>query len=134
MNWSPITSLDWSKKLKDAGWPQVSPLNTWWIEEGDTHVFWPQVRSTANRKGFAAPTAAEILALLPERISEKKQAGMTADFLRIMPTVDGLWRVYYKNKARKGARCTRYAFESKSLADAAAEMYCLLAQNNLLPH
>lgn len=126
---SIVTSLDWSKKLKEAGWPQNEGHFSWyrysltnsakewyvecqWQNEGN-HLEW-----------MAAPTAEDILRRLPERLP-----GVFGDesLLQIQP-LHGMsgWSVFYHSLGDDD-------HSDKSLANAAAAMYYYLAEQKLLP-
>lgn len=131
-----VTSLDWSKKLKEAGWPQESTffwaraarLDEWEVVI-DAEISWI---GNDNIKGsgcgccerddeladkFAAPTAEEILRRLPRTVGEAELA------LNHGPIDGEPWYIFYP-----GVRGIR----DFSLANAAAAMYCYLAENKLL--
>lgn len=127
-------SLDWAKKLREAGWPRLGSIfwwrcytskgmdsETWVLETIDR--YWPHAdgRRYTYSEPLAAPTAEEILRRLPKFITE-----------------DGMvhrrhvhWD-YGDNRVEYG-RNHVYCADAESLANAAAAMYCYLAEQNLLP-
>ena len=126
---SIVTSLEWSKKLKEAGWPQDDYLFIWrgpapqhgrpdWNlgECFDTH---------ANDGCFAAPTAEEILRKLPKLIVHKEIHSR----LYITP-YENDYEVGYSPQWNEGIKLNR---AEESLADAAAAMFVFLAEQKLLP-
>lgn len=137
-----VTSLEWSKKLKEAGWPTNYEAAFFWAIHSDKANVIPAsflpMSATSDGEYIAAPTSEEILRRLPERVHTKSTGGESVDYLRIMKTPEGdLWRVFYKNDHRHGSasrrrKKTRFSFESTSLANASAEMWCYLSENNLL--
>ena len=142
---SIVTSLDWSEKLKEAGWPQDSafwwckwtndktpPSQEWRLEYVATEYDFVTVTGGAWER-FAAPTAEEILRRLPPsldldgcycRLVARKE-------IHISGGVDkGGWLAGYEGRDTEDVsefQC------GSSLTNAAAAMYCYLAEQKLLP-
>ena len=101
----------------------------------------PEWRQKLLNAGFPAEelklgVAEEILRRLPDPLKLLVKGDSATDNLRIMRRKNGDWRVYYKNPSRGGSSHgprVRCSFENSSLANAAAQMFCHLAENNLLP-
>ena len=131
---SIVTSLDWSKKLKEAGWPQddsylfwcrhpISPEpNEWELGKSIIACLYP------DTEFFAAPTAEEILRRLPRYLASTGGLNMT---LTITPYADK-WTVEYL-LPELGYDNSVLPQTHVSLANAAAAMYCYLAEQKLLP-
>jgi hypothetical protein len=115
-----VPSLEWSKKLKEAGWPMsYSDLFGWWENaDGEAKVvpsFNLALSATTYGECFPAPTAEEILRKLP--------AG---------------WEVY-SAPSKGGLLTSGYAIQvngapfqvGDTLANAAAAAYCYLAAHPL---
>lgn len=132
---SAITvSLEWAKRLKEAGWPQEESLSWHWTYRasggygGLKHGrFWRNkylARGEAHKDcypAFAAPTAEEILRELPDNMVE----------------VNDKW--YLLNIAHRYCSLTDeddeplVEFSGDTLVDSLAAMYCYLANHSLLP-
>jgi hypothetical protein len=148
---SIVTSLEWSRKLKEAGWPQpvqdAAPFWFWYEEklhlmsgrETDSGCYGPcwsykdghiDDWSFENRNPHisaiaAAPTAEEILRRLPEEFGE-----CCLDAHRFLAH-EGFWRVCYE-VIDDGKHDMPHHVLGDTLANAAAAMYCYLAENALL--
>lgn len=155
---SIVTSLEWSKKLKEAGWPQGFSgvfasstvesidqiLPKYQLESG--YFYWFDVRSDYTKGEIipqvetiycnypmiaAAPTAEEILRRLPVFIRNAREWEYTLETIKMN---DESWLVQYRktsgmtNNVLTGSRKC-----GSSLANAAASMYVYLAENKLLP-
>ncbi|CAN5475199.1 hypothetical protein BH11PLA2_BH11PLA2_29810 [soil metagenome] len=126
---SITVSLDWAKKLKDAGWPQENGLHYWHGWEGDKNTF---LRATDGRVGtinafhqmFAAPTAEEILRRLPEYLTD----GELRYYLNLFPA----WVIRYSYPDDEMGSIIKCHNRDSSLANAAAAMWCNLAEQKLL--
>jgi hypothetical protein len=141
---SITVSLEWAKKLKEAGWEQEGFL--WWHQtmSGSWEpLTTPELRGCLTMRRvhvyYAAPTAEEILRRLPKKLLYESRAGRisgdgseVAYELRIYPIKwkDMRWRVGYD---KKNPSDTVEEFEADTLANAAAAMYCHCAEQKLLP-
>lgn len=131
---SAITvSLEWAKKLKEAGWEQGITIGNWRPSTNDFYRKQQQYEihftsgSYRNEKSFDAPTAEEILRRLPKSVATKNRK---VHRLSINCNGGKRWQIMYGDDI----------FESPvivdpddSLANASASMYCYLAENKLLP-
>lgn len=139
---SIVTSIEWSKKLKELGWDQEEALYEWtqaydWESgrkfrttllqraekrRGEKHGRW-KVGGGIERKFFATPTTEEILRRLPKVIDQE---------LCLQINVHGdRWNVGYWNVNEQ--TMIKYQQFQDTLANAAAAMYCYLSSHNLLP-
>ena len=132
---SDITvSLEWAKKLKEAGWLQDGALFCWWLRIGHTEYELSPAIFLKNGE-FAAPTAEEILRRLPVYFTK----GNEKRVMRIMKHEDGRYSVFYESYAIKTGMGELPYYDipeikkHDTLANASASMYCYLAENNLLP-
>ncbi|HEV7278874.1 MAG TPA: hypothetical protein VGN57_01570 [Pirellulaceae bacterium] len=145
---SITVSLDWSRKLKEAGWPQGADSSLFsWIE-GWHGAEWPDGRpfekdvyyrnfaidildsyfhEGTTGVSFAAPTAEEILQRLPQEL-RRDEFGREWH-LSCWP-IGSYWRLCY---ASADMKIEQHHERGESLANAAAAMYCYLAENKLLP-
>lgn len=116
-------SLEWAKKLKEAGWPQDSFLY-WFHLEGLNSLTSEKIEASAIEY-IAAPTAEEILRRLP-RVS------LSGDecYLQAERIIKETWNVEYEGT---DGISRSEGFADESLANAAAAMWCYLSDNNLLP-
>lgn len=138
---SITTDLQWSRRLKEAGFPQDSVWHwRFWhnvpgdyilCDEEDIHELSKPEESDGLLEYFAAPTAEEILRRLPKTLDHW--------LLDCLPNPDeDLWAVSYFS-AIDPEQPTHPAIqevlpcEADTLANAAARMYCHLAENKLLP-
>ena len=135
---SITVSLDWAKKLKEAGWPQTGQCFYWIAHKGKgmaAVAFYKHVQNGRYGKSVvfgAAPTAEEILRRLPEAIYLGPER--EALYLSVMPD-DYKWIVLYSPEYDQ-RRCDKENFwkrDRESLANASAAMYCYLAEKKLLP-
>ena len=150
---SITVNLDYAKRLKAAGWPQRESLH-WWIEFYNSSSTDPNTMLSAlitdetwyygehtdragpyrersylkKLKRFAAPTASEILGMLPRRLTVEGDA-------------DGKWICINSHADREGWKIGylehpyRFLAVESTLANAAAAMYVYLAEHSLLsPH
>ena len=144
---SIVTSLDWSKKLKEAGWPQEDAIWYWVGHMLDDNMeptswsLWPREKEEYREQWkphiHAAPTAEEILRRLPLWIKSKKNIvrthakSKTISGQRIkfhLERFDGGYALFY------GTKYSPLCYvEGDTLANAAAAMYCYLAEQKLLP-
>lgn len=127
---SAITvSLEWAKKLKEVGWEQGITIGNWRPSTNDFYRKQQQyeIHFTSgiyrNEKSFDAPTAEEILRRLP--------AAFKTNLLNVGKYTPNDWVVSYFDPANAAAFMPY--FNDPSFANAAAAMYCYLAENNLLP-
>jgi len=124
---SITVSLEYAKKLKEAGWPQEA-VWYWPVHYVNGHIFAlateTHPRSENNALDyFAAPTAEEILQRLPEYVGTQFWSIIAEGHVRDGRKVMG-YTIYYPTKHEEW---------SDTLANAAAAMYCHLAENGLLP-
>ena len=121
---SIVTSLDWSEKLKDAGFPQATQM--WWAYDPN-HEFVDGFSVYLSRperlSEIAAPTAEEILRRLPDELS-----GHVLCTCRSGKT----WAIGYATDDPEWME-DAYFDTVDTLANAAAAMYCYLAEQKLLP-
>ena len=128
-------SLEWAKKLNEAGWNERTHWQ-YWIRIRHTEY---ELSCNLMHYHLPAPTAEEILWRLPETILvpvivKKRPERFT--YLLKLDIKNGKFLVYFLR--RKGDSSAvyfplpRFPHQS-SLANAAAAMYCYLADNNLLP-
>jgi hypothetical protein len=153
---SIVTSLDWSKKLKEAGWPQdvchfkYCGGHTWFHDDQENGKFepceydgvlesdeyCPRAELTCEFT-LAAPTAEEVLRRLPPIVRARHEGGdeIGCPEMKWYPTlIPAHFTVGYmgdKHWITHGEKML--FFEDASLANAAAQMYIHLSQNNLLP-
>jgi hypothetical protein len=133
---SIVTSLDWSKKLKEAGWSQEGST-FYWQEHQPTHEFHVWFRDVLHLSEvkvpglcFAAPTAEEILRRLPKDIT--KNDGSCYALEVYFCAEDGNCLVY-KPMIRGQIMQLADAANKDSLANAAAAMWVYLSEQKLLP-
>jgi hypothetical protein len=126
---SIVTSLKWSQKLGEAGWPQKNALY-YWHKRRSRLGYWglqtersiqQYLKYTKTHKAhqlfFAAPTAEELLRRLPTTINGRQLMVLAGKYD---------WRVaYYYDPVP--------AQDADTIANAAAAMYCYLAEHDLLP-
>ncbi len=122
-------SLEWAKKLKEAGWPQGKGYfyrvvdKTWYQEECEPRRRWV----AKGYQFYSLPTAEEILRELPQTMDGYR--------LTIYPIWDvGAWCVTYLAPDHTPHEALEIDYVDKSLANAAAEMWIYLKKNNLLPN
>lgn len=114
---SIVVSLEWAKKLKEAGWPQ---------DHGENVMYWRKKRDDFVLGGWcvyalAAPTAEEILRRLPDTLENRLHEPL--QIFRMMPNSVG-WRMMYG---------LSHSADGDTLANAAAKMFVFLAKQKLLP-
>lgn len=100
MNELITTSLEWSNKLKESGWPQEGCIVYWVNGEEIGLTGWQTAIMEDYKEQVASPQAEEILQTLPNATITKGK----------------LWSV----------TCDGVTFEDRWLADAAAALYCHL--------
>lgn len=136
---SIVTSLELSRKLKDAGYWESTAH--WWIYPNEKHPDWPSkpfLITEFERDHYhqeedvydqliAAPTAEEILRKLPDSVD----TDIDVEILGMGRNDDGNWIVWYSCDDTTHNQ-TPVRIEN-SLANAAAAMYCYLAEQKLLP-
>lgn len=137
---SIVVSLEMAKRLKEAGFPQDEEMEFWWMfeEAEDPDDQWACLGQDSdyffNRKtDFAAPTAEEILRRLPAEFKEepKWKDGIGETWkLGMYKLRESFWWVGY---GYPDMLRTKHTETAKTLANAAAAMYCYLAENSLLP-
>lgn len=136
-------SLEWAKKLKEAGWPQHDALFYHHqvckpFKSGEpipTEVCYdPEYEG-----GFfslAAPNAEEILRKLPTTIRKPLGDGRTSSphrirIARVNHGENEVWAIRYQ-KHTSPKMFGPFSASDASLSDAAAAMYCVLKENRLL--
>lgn len=148
-------SLEWAKKLRDCGFPQgfsgvFAPTTVENIDQilpsnaGEgSYFYWMDVRSD-YRQGepvpqvesvycncpmiAAAPTAEEILRMLPDILEERFSLIIFRDYNREEKKQE--WCLMYEHIPN---RMPLYSESSDTLANAASAMFVFLSENNLLP-
>lgn len=129
---SIVVSLDWAKKLKEAGWLQnetmflleADGLNAKLIRSAEGAT-----RATSPFSYFSAPTAEEILRRLPKIcVIQKERVELCCHW-----SITRQPGVFYHTF--DGGHASEEIVEccEETLANAAAAMYCYLDSNNLLP-
>lgn len=134
-------SLELSKELKEAGYPQNTVHHKWheydksdefYIGEKDrlfTHAEWEEFTEEYNPSEgsfFASPTADEILDLLPKKIKGTKRGVL--HWLQVEITEENGWSCQYFNPNFG----VIHFEESNTLADSCAKMYLYLRKEGLL--
>lgn len=141
---SITVSLEWAKKLKEAGYPQKDSYLHWqWYEaDGEWPGFYEQSRWDCyhmeasyedydDDEVYAAPTAEEILRSLPSYFD---QEGMRFYLITQKDDNDDSWTACYSCGTcmiMRGVGPMR--IECVGLANTAAKMWLFLRDNNLLP-
>ena len=130
---SIIIGFEGAEKLKNSGFPQYDTLYSWERENGNVRpVESSDVTMTAisSRDYFAAPTAQEIIELLPNVIHIEGEP-----YALYIAKVSTHYNVYYYagNEMLEERGFPIAGLMEQTLADALAEMYCLLAEKGLLP-
>lgn len=141
---SIVVSLEWAKKLKDAGWPQGN-----YAEDVRSHFYWyntidglnnwkiislEDIRGLISKFEIAAPTAEELLRRLPEYFDDAEMRDGIYKRFWLVAQKDGNWTVCYSDghcQIKKGIGPMRITGDT--LANAAASMWIFLKENNLLP-
>lgn len=140
-----VVSLEWAKKLKEAGWKQddvlvftgIQPVKKTDEERFETPSFRSRWKLENLWDWVSAPTAEEILRRLPRKIApmsltemdERTIKGNIPD-LRFQILMDGPdWKIEYSSPHLESAEW-QYG---ETLANAAANMFIYLSENNLLP-
>lgn len=121
------TSLELSKRLKEAGYPQ-----------GESHFYYEidgkESRRVCRYSGelgrnvdshYASPTAEEILKELPKEDNDFGTLAVTWD--------DSRWCVGYYTFGKRGEKQWNSFIHQGSLCDSLATMYLHLKEHNLLP-
>lgn len=125
-------SLEWAKRLKEVGWPQYEASLYTWVQKGKddedwsesflelSSICWRMVRVDTFHPKYlcAAPTDEEILRRLPPSINAEDRFWALHCY-----TANERWFVDYVE---------HYTQQADTLANAAAAMYCYLAENSLL--
>lgn len=128
-------SLEWAKKLKEAGWPQGGTEFFWMTDSiGVVDLIWDKDhKGNWNDFFFAAPTAEEILRRLPDYL------GTEYVLVTVRDHPENEWAVNYIAISEGGVeyhpdhRNRVRPIQADTLANAAAAMYCYLADHKLLP-
>ena len=121
-----VVSLENAKRLKEAGWPQDESIFRW-KNRGSWEI--ALKRQSSNKAGtfIAAPTAEEILRMLPDWIFCKKNSmGGGGDWCIGDMQSHVCTPLAYKEMKKS-------MIESDTLSNAAAAMWCYLSNNQLLP-
>jgi hypothetical protein len=141
-------SLEWAERLKDAGWSHGTTYHAWRLNgctsdptlvQYDRGGFIPGKDYESTIGFIDAPTAEEILRKLPGHVKFNKDEPEYILYCRALNNPKGhkyltaQWSVYYEillnGIPHRGGKC----IGESTLADAAANMYCYLSENNLLP-
>ena len=121
-----VCSLEWAKKLKEAGWEKKCQ-----IKHGKNHLGEWSVNFVAYNAMYTeiipAPLATELLEELPFIIEAEK----VAYELIISKLMRAYYVDYYSELTEDSIRLEK-GWHSKSLPDALAECYCFLKKNNLI--
>ena len=148
---SIVTSLEWSKKLKEAGWNQKQP-NFLWVEFFNTSSTVPKERLSSliridewhgcdceqpykdrsylkSLSRYAAPTAEEILRRLP---MDRVRLGQY--FMMNVPKKGDSGNRWYVSYKKYVSREDTHEEHGDTIANAAAAMFCYLAEHKLLPN
>ena len=131
---STITvSLEWGKKLKEAGWKLEWSSHRIYIEPqldcGERRSVLPVYVGNCNDH-YPAPTAEEILRRLPPSVQVEDDS-MHLDIMDDRDWIeDTSWDIGYSS--RDTERPPLHVRDKESLANACASMYCYLSDNKLL--
>ncbi len=122
------TSLELSRKLKKAGFPQKVNEFYWagkvYQEEPYTLLYLEEIKNIKDYEYIASPTADEILDLLPKNIGI---------YYLNTSKLDDSWHCTYDFVNTAKAKYERKHSEfSETLADAAALMWLFLKKENLI--
>lgn len=126
-------SLELSKQLKEAGYPQESYFY-WekWVTEEEGYSLLHYISITEwneddKNRMFTSPTADEILDQLPISVKTNE----IHFFIKLYKS--GIyWIISYLQKDLTEVYKNLYQTSSESIADAAAKMWLYLKKNNLL--
>ena len=122
------TSLELSKRLKEAGWNEPTYF-MWFNMRGDEWEL-HRYRNNGLQGDCFAPTAEEIIEKLPKRLES------SGDYFFLNCHRDGQWLVSYYSMLQDYTcyiNDERIAVYGESLADACALMCIHLKEHNLLP-
>lgn len=127
-------SLEWAKKLKEAGWNQDGRGGFkfgYFDYEGNPYPVLANWDTDIDKRIAVAPTAEEILRELPMALPD--EFGICS--LEVRKTEDGYMIHYFSHEDGKSAYLTdkKSVFSDAALSDCVAKMYCHLAENKLLP-
>lgn len=124
-----VTSLDWSKKLEKAGWHNETFLSwlqekdgSWYLDNTGGYVF-----GRDSEPWYFAPTAEEVLRRLPKILEGKDKWNLK---LTVTPYADR-WSIDFLRHDGRHDPLSRSTTED-TLANAAAAMFCCLAEQKLL--
>lgn len=117
-------NLQLSKQLKEAGFPQESDCKWNLPSEMRLHPN-REVMKIAGELFVAAPTAEEVMDLLPQKVVVQEREALM-EFYKMEKPLNH-YKVCYAFKVSEPIK-----FIDESLADAAAKMYLYLAENHLL--
>lgn len=131
-----VVSLEWARRLHTAGWPLLESVFVWTNRTG-TFVLVDQQEFLNPQytawQYFAAPTVAEILVRLPLQIHGRTlvigHSNVAGDHVAPLG-----WLVRYCGWDAEGQKpLPAYVGQADTLANAAAALYCYLAERGLLP-
>lgn len=127
-------SLEIAKQLKEAGFPQKSDMI--WLNIDDeiellhiSKIFKPHL--PLHTISYAAPTAEDILDLLPERITHRRCLYMTPTAEELLPDENNYY-VFYEKASTLGEETGNPEFGGKTLVEALAKMWIYLNENDFL--
>lgn len=125
-----VVSLEWAKKLEEAGWPQYHGEVFGWFEDMNGKMTVHEVDNFSEDDHVAAPTAEEILRELPDSFA-RDQLRYDLTIRTAGGTSGKMFYVSYKHWHDQLKTVHRQG-EDHSLANAAAELWIYLKENNLL--
>lgn len=126
-----VCSLDMGQKIKAAGWTKPTMFE-WLNNDGE---FMPM---SSEEKGFfrkdeifPAPTAEEILRELPRQVHKPKGHRLYKLYVVKCVRNNGVegWEVYWRDKCGFG---NIHNTNEATLSEAAAQMYCWLAEKGYI--
>jgi hypothetical protein len=130
---SIVTSLEMSKKLKEAGFPQDIPeeygdeQSRWWCQYDDDEptLLWCQTDEFNDDGTHGEDHECELLYKAP--FAEEILRSLGTCMIRFGHKQEGLITFEVQTPAHM------FVSNETSLADALAEFYCYASRNNLLP-
>lgn len=143
---SIVPSLEMCKKLKEAGWPQDDAV-WYWVGhmlndkmQPTSWTLWPREKEEYREQWkphiHAAPTAEEILRRLPDEIpinAGLKGSDYWIEIAKSSHWGSTPWEIRYRENGTLLLWDNPEPIRAATLANAAAAMYCYLAEQKLLP-